>query len=375
MVSVSCIPKTLKPSIPLPMKDGRTLSSYGSVYIPPHQRLRSLANFNNSLSPVRAKLHENPTPAVVTTLQPSFTEQLPDKQRSRFVSSFDDTVSEEGSDREFQPPSLPNASPIDNTDEWKRKFTMLLRDKSKQELVSREKKDRRDFDRIAVLASRMGLYSHMYAKVVVFSKVPLPNYRYDLDDRRPQREVSLSITMYTQVNVYFEEYLGQKSRMNKSFSDLSSARSSSNGSIGTDEGLFELPEPLASSNAYMEKILRQRSLQMRDQQQAWQESPEGRRMLEFRRSLPAYKKKEAILSVISRNQVVIISGETGCGKTTQIPQFILESEVESVCGAACNIICTQPRRISAMSVSERVASERGEKLGESVSLSAKDNYS
>ncbi|KHN42413.1 Putative ATP-dependent RNA helicase DHX36 [Glycine soja] len=285
------------------MKDGRTLSSYGSVYIPPHQRLRSLANFNNSLSPVRAKLHENPTPAVVTTLQPSFTEHLPDKQRSRFVSSYDDTVSEEGSDREFQPPSLPNASPIDNTDEWKRKFTMLLRDKSKQELVSREKKDRRDFDRIAVLASRMGLYSHMYAKVVVFSKVPLPNYRYDLDDRRPQREVSLSITMYTQVNVYFEEYLGQKSRMNKSFSDLSSARSSSNGSIGTDEGLFELPEPLASSNAYMEKILRQRSLQMRDQQQAWQESPEGRRMLEFRRSLPAYKKKEAILSVISRNQV------------------------------------------------------------------------
>ncbi|KAG4394894.1 hypothetical protein GLYMA_20G122600v4 [Glycine max] len=159
---------------------------------------------------------------------------------------------------------------------------------------------------------------------------------------------------------------GLRGRMNKSFSDLSSARSSSNGSIGTDEGLFELPEPLASSNAYMEKILRQRSLQMRDQQQAWQESPEGRRMLEFRRSLPAYKKKEAILSVISRNQVVIISGETGCGKTTQIPQFILESEVESVCGAACNIICTQPRRISAMSVSERVASERGEKLGESV---------
>lgn len=73
-------------------------------------------------------------------------------------------------------------------------------------------------------------------------------------------------------------------------------------------------------------------------------------------------------------QVIIISGETGCGKTTQIPQFILESEIESVHGAACNIICTQPRRISAMSVSERVAFERGEKLGESVSLSANDHY-
>lgn len=68
------------------------------------------------------------------------------------------------------------------------------------------------------------------------------------------------------------------------------------------------------------------------------------------------------------SQVVIISGETGCGKTTQIPQFILDSEIESGRGAMCSIICTQPRRISAISVSERVAAERGENLGETVSL-------
>lgn len=67
-------------------------------------------------------------------------------------------------------------------------------------------------------------------------------------------------------------------------------------------------------------------------------------------------------------QVVVVSGETGCGKTTQLPQYILESEIEAVRGAACNIICTQPRRISAIAVSERVAAERGEKIGESVSF-------
>lgn len=66
-------------------------------------------------------------------------------------------------------------------------------------------------------------------------------------------------------------------------------------------------------------------------------------------------------------QVVVVSGETGCGKTTQLPQYILESEIEAGRGASCSIICTQPRRISAMAVSERVAAERGEKLGESVS--------
>lgn len=65
-------------------------------------------------------------------------------------------------------------------------------------------------------------------------------------------------------------------------------------------------------------------------------------------------------------QVVVISGETGCGKTTQLPQYILESEIESGRGAFCSIICTQPRRISALAVAERVATERGEPLGDSV---------
>lgn len=89
-------------------------------------------------------------------------------------------------------------------------------------------------------------------------------------------------------------------------------------------------------------------------------------MLELRRNLPAYKEREALLRAISENQVVVVSGETGCGKTTQLPQYILEAEIEAARGATCNIICTQPRRISAMSVAERVAAERGENLGESV---------
>lgn len=67
-------------------------------------------------------------------------------------------------------------------------------------------------------------------------------------------------------------------------------------------------------------------------------------------------------------QVVVVSGETGCGKTTQLPQYILESEIEATRGASCSIICTQPRRISAISVSERVAAERGEQIGDSVSF-------
>ena len=61
-----------------------------------------------------------------------------------------------------------------------------------------------------------------------------------------------------------------------------------------------------------------------------------------------------------------MSGETGCGKTTQLPQFILEEEFSSLRGADCSIICTQPRRISAISVAARISTERGENLGETV---------
>lgn len=55
--------------------------------------------------------------------------------------------------------------------------------------------------------------------------------------------------------------------------------------------------------------------------------------------------------MIDNHQVTVISGETGCGKTTQVTQFILDNCIERGKGSACRIVCTQPRRISAISVS------------------------
>ncbi|OWM86275.1 hypothetical protein CDL15_Pgr011099 [Punica granatum] len=358
------------------MKD-RPPPSNGGVYVPPHQRLRSVVTVPNYSSPAaavppvhtisRATRYDavlNPRHSPQQQDNPQKQQQQP-QQQSQLNTREYECSSEDGYDPEPDWSLPPGALPMDNVDEWKRKLAMLLRSKDKQELISREKKDKRDFEQIAALASKMGLYSQVYSKVVVFSKVPLPNYRFDLDDKRPQREVSLPLGLLRKVEAHIEDYLSHKPRFNETFGN-SFSRSSSSGSIATDEGLFEQPEPLASSRSMMEKILKRRSLQLREQQQAWQESLQGKKMLEFRRSLPAYKERDALLTAISQNQVIIISGQTGCGKTTQIPQYILESEIDSGNGALCNIICTQPRRISAISVSERVASERGEKLGESV---------
>ncbi len=91
--------------------------------------------------------------------------------------------------------------------------------------------------------------------------------------------------------------------------------------------------------------------------------PEFMRMLEIRMKLPAWSYKDEILMLLKENQVLVLSGDTGCGKSTQVPQFILEESINALEGAACNIICTEPRKISAVGLAERVAVERYEKGG------------
>ncbi|KAJ6736074.1 DEXH-BOX ATP-DEPENDENT RNA HELICASE DEXH2 [Salix viminalis] len=89
-----------------------------------------------------------------------------------------------------------------------------------------------------------------------------------------------------------------------------------------------------------------------------------KQIVEGRSKLPIASFMDVITSTIESHQVVLISGETGCGKTTQVPQFLLDHNWGK--GEACKIVCTQPRRISAISVAERISYERGESVGDSV---------
>ncbi|KAF5595243.1 ATP-binding protein PRP16 [Fusarium pseudocircinatum] len=85
-------------------------------------------------------------------------------------------------------------------------------------------------------------------------------------------------------------------------------------------------------------------------------------LLTIRRRLPASQKRQEFLDLYHQHQVIIVSGETGSGKTTQIPQFILFDEL----GSAKPIACTQPHRPSAISAAEKVASELDVRVGEEV---------
>lgn len=81
-------------------------------------------------------------------------------------------------------------------------------------------------------------------------------------------------------------------------------------------------------------------------------------MYEYRRSLPIASYRNALLAAIQNNQVTILCGETGCGKSTQLPTFILENELSQ--SNNCKIYVTEPRRISAISLANRVSAELGE---------------
>ncbi|XP_033332718.2 tudor domain containing 9 protein spindle E [Megalopta genalis] len=78
-------------------------------------------------------------------------------------------------------------------------------------------------------------------------------------------------------------------------------------------------------------------------------------------NLTITSKKDQIVSMVETNSVIIIQGPTGCGKTTQVPQFILNSCYKKK--LHCNIIVTQPRRIAAISIAKRVSQERDWPVG------------
>ncbi|KAF3557669.1 hypothetical protein F2Q69_00018029, partial [Brassica cretica] len=86
---------------------------------------------------------------------------------------------------------------------------------------------------------------------------------------------------------------------------------------------------------------------------------------EVRKSLPIYGYREQLLQAVEEHQVLVIVGDTGSGKTTQIPQYLHEAGYTK----RGKVGCTQPRRVAAMSVAARVAQEMGVKLGNEVGYS------
>lgn len=135
-------------------------------------------------------------------------------------------------------------------------------------------------------------------------------------------------------------------------SDSEDAAKSADDVGGAEAALQSHDEPESEeTKAYSQKLKHQFQKNLRSNEQY-----RKRKM-----QLPISSFKSHVLEALDAHNVILISGETGCGKSTQVPQFLLEDAlVNKERGAMSQIVCTQPRRLAAISLAERVSQELGE---------------
>ncbi|XP_022151381.1 DExH-box ATP-dependent RNA helicase DExH1 isoform X2 [Momordica charantia] len=247
-----------------------------------------------------------------------------------------------------------------NENEWWTKMDQMKRG-GEQEMIIKRNFSRSDQEILSDMAHQQGLYFHAYntGKTLVVSKVPLPDYRADLDERHgsTQKEIRMTTEMERRVGNLLDNSHGQGRDHNVSSTASVGASKQLPTSVNSTKPAYKLGTDTAKDKF---------SAELQQKQEQMKGSDGLKAMLAFREKLPAFKVKSEFLKAMTENQVLVVSGETGCGKTTQLPQFILEEEISKLRGADCRIICTQPRRISAISVAARISAERGENLGETV---------
>ncbi|KAH9565143.1 hypothetical protein CY35_04G062100, partial [Sphagnum magellanicum] len=215
-------------------------------------------------------------------------------------------------------------------------------------------------------ARQLELHFHTYNQgknsIMVVSKVPLSTYRPDLDERKKdhlQRQILIPASTEFRMETILTN-MNRDSPLPKVLDENkgSSLVKSPNKRPSIQMGLKNMDKEKFNEH--------QAQLQVDNQFTIQPTSALGQPFQAFREQLPAYKFKSEFLEIVLKNQVVVVCGESGCGKSTQLPMFLLEDAIKNGRGEKCNIICTQPRRISAISLATRVAIERGDALGQSV---------
>lgn len=153
-----------------------------------------------------------------------------------------------------------------------------------------------------------------------------------------------------------------RSMIEENRKDLGDTVRNGSGSISLDDGILERSVP---SYKALEPERLPTTLLPNEMKQTWTAKASTvsyQNMLKFRVNLPIWEFKDELLHAIEEHQIIIVCGETGCGKSTQVPSYIMEHELSG--GRPCKVYCTEPRRISAISLARRVSEELGERKGD-----------
>lgn len=125
----------------------------------------------------------------------------------------------------------------------------------------------------------------------------------------------------------------------------------------------QLPRDPRTTLPTSAELLEAESVSLLESAISYRDSSEGRAWTRHRQLLPAYECQDGLIGALASHQVVMLLGRSGCGKSTQVPNLILENMTFEGYGAQCNILAVEPCHIASSSLANRVAAERGEPLG------------
>ncbi|THH34131.1 hypothetical protein EUX98_g91 [Antrodiella citrinella] len=223
---------------------------------------------------------------------------------------------------------------------------------------------------IGLGASKKVALSNCYVDVTVYLESCDPDlwHRF-VEDAKTGKDLGLASTVLFQVNDTVEDHIQNlvndvgDSTLYRNRPKVGANASAPVDPVSQgDAARYVAPNRRAAT----EDSLQTKSQKLLERQKGYLANPQLEKMRATRAALPVYTKSEEVLSHIRDNDVTILMAATGSGKTTQVPQLILDEMIAGGNGAQCNIVCTQPRRIAAISVASRVAAERGEHVGQSV---------
>jgi len=190
-------------------------------------------------------------------------------------------------------------------------------------------------------------------------------------------KADLYVTLTSKIDINAEKIDNQIATPTKHNITHTSDLSSKNKGVVSKSPTSIVTEPLPSSDIYELVSPRKFDLSISEKMlkelEEFNSNPKYRQIIDSKKSLPIYNTKDALLNTINNNKITVVSGETGSGKTTQLPAYLLEDLIMNKKGSEGYIICTQPRRIAAISVAERVAFEMGETIGETIGYQVRLN--
>ncbi|KAG5180936.1 P-loop containing nucleoside triphosphate hydrolase protein [Tribonema minus] len=183
-------------------------------------------------------------------------------------------------------------------------------------------------------------------------QVAMANRRVGAQDK-PQGE-QYDFVFEDAIDFVSQEVQKQRlSRPKRRRTSRSAGGSGSSGSSSSDSDAAAAPPALSAAKAAVRAELEAEHLSAHE------------KLLAVRRRLPVYPYREEFLAAVKEHNVLVVVGETGSGKTTQLPQYLHEVGYTKL----GMVGCTQPRRVAAMSVAARVSQEMGVKLGQEVGYS------